>query len=126
MGASGLRTRRRWLNEVVPVGDLSYVVYPPAPALLVLPFVAAFGPEMNQAWPSIGFGALNVAIVSLILRRMGVERGPRVILSLVFAFGTITWYSAQAGLVLALRPRGGDAVHADGHLALPARRSARR
>jgi len=96
-GRLGLENAPSWLNEVVPVGDLSYVVYPPAPALLVLPVVAAFGPEVNQAWPSIGFGALNVAIVSLVLRRMGVGRGPRVILALVFAFGTITWYSAQAG-----------------------------
>ena len=96
-GRLGLENAPSWLNEVVPVGSISYVVYPPAPALLVLPIVAVFGPEVNQAWPSIGFAALSVAIVSLILRRMGVERGPRVILSLVFAFGTITWYSAQAG-----------------------------
>ncbi len=96
-GSLGLANAPSWLNEVVPAGNLSYVVYPPAPALLVLPIVAVFGPEVNQAWPSIGFGALNVAIVALILRRMGVGRGPRVILALVFAFGTITWYSAQAG-----------------------------
>lgn len=96
-GRLGLENAPTWLNEVVPADGLAYVVYPPAPALLVLPFVAVFGPELNQAWPSIGFGALNVAIVSLVLRRMGVERGPRVVLSLVFAFGTIAWYSAQAG-----------------------------
>jgi hypothetical protein len=96
-GRLGLADAPSWLNEVVPAGDLAYVVYPPAPALLVLPFVVVFGPEVNQAWPSIGFGALNVAIASLVLRRMGVERGPRVVLSLVFAFGTIGWYSAQAG-----------------------------
>jgi hypothetical protein len=97
-GQLGLTDAPPWLNEVVPAaGGLSYVVYPPAPALLLMPIVAAFGPGVNQAWPSIAFGAFNVAIVSLVLRRMGVERRPRIILSLVFAFGTIVWYSAQAG-----------------------------
>lgn len=96
-GRLGLENAPSWLNEVVPVGNLSYVVYPPAPVVLVLPFVIAFGSDVNQAWPSILFGAVNVSLVALILRRMGLEYRPRVILTLVFAFGSITWYSAQAG-----------------------------
>ena len=86
------------LNELVPSGTgLFWVVYPPAPAILLLPVVAVFGPDVNQAWPSIAFGALNAAIASVVIRNMGVARRPRVVLSLVFAFGTIVWYSAQAG-----------------------------
>jgi hypothetical protein len=97
-GELGIRDAPSWLNEVVPAGgDLSYVVYPPAPAIVLLPIVLVFGPDVNQAWPSIALGALNVALVSMILRAMGVERWPRVVLSLVFAFGTVVWYSAQAG-----------------------------
>ncbi len=97
-GRLGLTEAPGWLNELVPAANgLYYVVYPPAPAILLLPVVAIFGPDMNQAWPSVILGAVNVALVSAILRRMGVERMPRVVLSLVFAFGTIVWYSAQEG-----------------------------
>src|SRR5262245_34935113 len=33
-----------WLNELVPGGGGWYVVYPPVPALMLIPFVALFGP----------------------------------------------------------------------------------
>jgi hypothetical protein len=33
----------------------------------------------------------------VVIRGMGVARWPRIVLSLVFAFGTIVWYSAQEG-----------------------------
>ena len=46
---------------------------------------------------SVLLGAANVAIVYFILDGIGVRRRERVILSLVFAFGTIVWYSAAAG-----------------------------
>ena len=96
-GRWGLTEAPSWLNELVPWHGLYYVVYPPMPALVVLPLVALFGPGFQQAWASILLGAANVAIMATILRAMGVRRGPLVVLSLVFAFGTIVWYSAQAG-----------------------------
>lgn len=96
-GRLGLIDAPSWLNEVVPIGGLDYVVYPPMPALVLLPAVAVFGPEFEQGWASILIGAANVVIVHAILRGMGVERRPRVVLSLVWAFGTIVWFSAQAG-----------------------------
>jgi hypothetical protein len=96
-GSLGLADAPSWLNEVVPRNDLFYVVYPPMPAFVVLPFVALFGPGFDQGWASIVVGAANVAIVYAVLRGMGVARRERVILSLVFAFGTIVWYSAAAG-----------------------------
>jgi hypothetical protein len=96
-GSLGLADAPSWLNEVVPRNDLYYVVYPPMPALVVLPFVALFGPGFDQGWASIVVGAANVAIVYAVLRGMGVARRERVVLSLVFAFGTIVWYSAAAG-----------------------------
>jgi hypothetical protein len=73
------------------------VVYPPAPALVLLPAVWVFGQAFEQAWASILLGALNVVVASQVIRGMGVERGPRIVLSLAFGFGTIAWFSAQAG-----------------------------
>ena len=37
-----------WLNELVPGGGGWYVVYPPVPALLLVPFVALFGLDSQQ------------------------------------------------------------------------------
>ncbi|MFL5778592.1 MAG: hypothetical protein ACJ761_06580, partial [Chloroflexota bacterium] len=97
-GRVGLTEAPSYLNELVPAGNgLFYVVYPPAPAVLLLPIVAIVGPSFEQAWASILLGAANVAIASIVIRWMGVARWPRVVLSLVFGFGTIVWYSAQAG-----------------------------
>jgi hypothetical protein len=97
-GHLGLTEAPSYLNELVPARDgLFHVVYPPVPALVVLPAVWVFGPGFEQAWASILLGALNVAIASQVIRGMGVDRGPRIVLSLAFGFGTIVWYSAQAG-----------------------------
>jgi hypothetical protein len=88
-----------FLNELVPIGDsgLGYVVYPPMPAVLLLPFVAAFGSSLDQAGISILLGATNVFLASGVLARLGLRREVWVVLSLAFAFGSIGWYSAQSG-----------------------------
>lgn len=88
-----------FLNELVPIAgtDRGYVVYPPMPAVLLLPAVALFGPELDQAGISILLGALNVYLASGVLARLGLRHETWLTLSLVFAFGSIVWYSAQAG-----------------------------
>jgi hypothetical protein len=88
-----------YLNELVPIGQsgMGYVVYPPMPAIVMLPFVAIFGPSIDQAGISILFGAINVYLASGVLGRLGLHRLPWLVLTLVFAFGSIGWYSAQAG-----------------------------
>jgi hypothetical protein len=97
-GRLGLTNAPSWLNEVVPgTNGLSWVVYPPSPAIVLLPAVALFGPDIDQTWASVLLGAANVAVLSLVIRGMGVARWPRLVLSIVFGFGSIVWYSAQAG-----------------------------
>ena len=97
-GQLGLTESASYLNELVPSSTgLYYVVYPPAPAIVLLPPVAIFGRDFHQEYASILMGAFNVAIASWILRGMGATRGFRVVMSLVFGFGTIVWYSATVG-----------------------------
>jgi hypothetical protein len=87
-----------FLSEMLPGNDGRwYVAYPPAPAVVLLPAVAVFGSDFNQAWMTIFLGAVNVALVSIALANQGVSRRFRVIMSLVFAFGTVVWFSAQIG-----------------------------
>ncbi len=97
-GRLGLTEAPSYLNELVPGGNgLFYVVYPPMPALLLLPVVLVAGPDFDQAWASILLGAANVVLISWLIEGMGGSRRFRIVMSLVFAFGTIVWYSAQAG-----------------------------
>ncbi len=97
-GRLGLTEAKSWLNELVPgANGLYYVVYPPMPALLLVPVVLVVGHGFEQAWASILLGAANVAIMSVVIAGMGVSRWTRIVLSLVFGFGTIVWYSAAVG-----------------------------
>ena len=96
-GRLGLTEMPSNLNELVPFNGLAFVVYPPMPAIILLPAVLLFGPGFDQAWASILLGAVNVVVMHALLRGMGTARRPALVLALVFAFGTIVWYSAQAG-----------------------------
>lgn len=97
-GRLGVTEAPSWLNELVPGGGgLFYVVYPPVPAILLVPIVWLFGSGFEQAWASILLGAASAALMSMVIAGMGVARWNRIVLSVVFAFGTIVWYSAQAG-----------------------------
>lgn len=86
-----------WLNELVPFGGKFYVVYPPMPAVLLIPFVALFGPGFNQGLLSIGMGALNVALFTRVLGLWGFGPAKNALFGAAFALGTIHWYSVQAG-----------------------------
>jgi hypothetical protein len=97
-GKLGLDQGPSWLNELIPSANgLFYVVYPPAPAIVLLAPVAIFGPTFQQEWASFFLGAASVGLVALILGRLRLERGLRVVLTLVFGFGTIVWFSAEVG-----------------------------
>lgn len=86
-----------WLNELVPGGGGWYVVYPPVPAVLLMPFVALFGTEFPQQVASCAFGAIAVGLVWLILGRFALRMRQRLLLTLVFGFGTVFWYVAETG-----------------------------
>ncbi len=49
-------------NKLVPFGGQLFVVYPPMPAVVLMPFVLLFGEGIDQARVAILFGALNVAL----------------------------------------------------------------
>ncbi len=86
-----------WLNELVPGGGGWYVVYPPVPALLLMPLVAIFGTGFPQQLASCLFGAVTVGLVWLLLGRFDLRLAQRSMLTMVFAFGTVFWYVAETG-----------------------------
>lgn len=86
-----------WLNELVPVGDRWYVVYPPMPAILLVPFVALFGPDVPQNVVCALFGGVSVGLAWLLVRRLGLALVPAALLTAVFGFGTVHWWAASTG-----------------------------
>src|SRR5437588_203650 len=52
-----------WLNELIPINGVFYVVYPPMPAILAMPAVAIFGNGLSQTLFSIFVGSINVCLV---------------------------------------------------------------
>jgi hypothetical protein len=89
-----------WLNELVPATNGTtgwYVVYPPMPAILLMPFVAVFGTGLPQQVPSVLFGGAGVALVWLVLGRFALSARARAMLTVVFAFGTVFWYVTEVG-----------------------------
>jgi hypothetical protein len=86
------------LDELVPGrhGAL-YVIYPPMPAILLLPQVAISGLRANQTLTSVFLGSLNTSLVFLLMRRLTDSRRLQLWIAVLFGFGTIHWYLASLG-----------------------------
>ncbi len=80
-------------GDCVTFDDKAYVIFPPMPAVVAMPFVAIFGTGFH-AFASIGF-ACFIATLTLwwhIFGRLGVERETVVWLLLALAFGSPLYY----------------------------------
>lgn len=86
-----------WLNELVKWQGKLYVVYPPMPAILLMPFVAIFGISFHQSWLSIFLAAANVSLSYLVFLKIFKNKQLSLWGSLLYAFGTIQWFHAEVG-----------------------------
>ncbi len=86
-----------WLNELVPIGDKYYIVYPPMPAILLMPYVLIFGENASQTIFSVLLGAINSALVYILIRRLKFSLKTSLLITLFFAFGTNHWYLSSVG-----------------------------
>ena len=91
------RAAAPWLTELVPHEGKWYVVYPPMPAVMMLPWVALFGAEVHTSWVSIVLAACSVGLTFLLLRRTGHTPHASRWATVVFGFGTCFWYTALKG-----------------------------
>lgn len=82
-----------------------FVSFPPAPAVAMMPFVAATGVDFNDVLFTVVFAAFNVLLVFLLLRRLseggrsGRGRSDNIWLTLLFAFGTAHFWCSVLGQV---------------------------
>lgn len=86
-------------------GDRFYSSFPAFPSVLMLPFVAIHGYQLNDTSFGVLVGALAVALFYALLRRLSLtgesERSPRenAALALLLGFGTVFFYCAIRGEV---------------------------
>jgi hypothetical protein len=85
--------------------DKYYIYWAPLPAVLLMPFVALFGPDFSDVAFTVVIAALNVGLVALLLRRacqrevIALSALQRGLLVLFFAFGTVHLTLAPYGRV---------------------------
>lgn len=95
-----LQKSEPWLNELIPIKDNKFaVVYPPAPAIIAMPFIAIFGSNFEQQILSWIMGALTAFLWGLIAYQKSKNKFTSLWVFLVVAFGNITWYMSSVGSV---------------------------
>jgi len=85
------------LTELVSWNGHYFVVYPPMPAILLMPFVVIFGTSFYQPVLSIVLGAVNVSLAYIVLLKFFKDTKVALWVSILYAFGTIQWYHAEVG-----------------------------
>jgi hypothetical protein len=83
--------------ELARYPDGVYVINPPAPAVLLMPFVAMWGFDTNEVIVSMALGAAAGGLFWVATRQLGWDMRLSVGLTLVLAFGTNFWWAAADG-----------------------------
>jgi hypothetical protein len=83
--------------EISRVGSHSYVIPPPGPALVVLPYVAVRGVMANQTLASCVVGGIAAGLGVLLAARVAPARRDYLWLAVLQAFGTIMWFLSAVG-----------------------------
>jgi hypothetical protein len=92
-------------HDLILFGSRWFVPFPPGPALLLMPWIAALGVTFDEVALSIVIGAANVALTFCLLRSLARQGHSRLDatgaawLTALFAAGTVHWVSAATGTV---------------------------
>ncbi len=93
------------LGDTIILDGKVYIIYPPLPALMMVPFVAILGDKFSDVWFTWAFAALNIMLLFRTLEVMRVRsittRTPleNLILAITFGFGTIALWLCLGGRV---------------------------
>lgn len=85
--------------EVTRIGDRAYVMPPPLPALLMVPFAAVGLRGVQALVLGAVAGGLLAMVALFIAARMTERRVDQCWLAALFSFGTIVWHLSAAGSV---------------------------
>ena len=73
-----------------------YVIYPPLPAVILMPFVALFSDQTNQSVVSMLVAAISVGLAYLVFKEI-IDEKKAFLLSILYAFGSMLWYHSVIG-----------------------------
>ncbi len=93
-----------FFNDVVPVVNpdgsatgLGMIPFPPLPAIVLLPFVAAWGIATDEGLITALLGALDVALAFWLLGRLPIRPSVRAAMTIFAGAGAALWYAASIG-----------------------------
>jgi len=92
-------------SQIVERTKRSFVSFPPAPAVMMMPLAAIWGYQVNDVLLTVLLAALNAMLVYILLRRLseggrsGRSRRDNLWLTVLFAFGTAHFWSSVLGEV---------------------------
>lgn len=100
VGDTAERFGNWFFQDVLPVASTDgvgrgLIPFPPLPALVLLPFVALWGLQVDDQSVFTVLAAVDVAICWWMLGRLPLRPPVRLGTTLLFAFGTVFWYSAE-------------------------------
>jgi len=74
-----------------------YGIHPPLPAVLMMPFAAIWGTDVNQTIFSLIFGTINVALAWQLLGRLNISVNARIWFTIFYGVGTTLWFETING-----------------------------
>ena len=104
-GQTWLRIIPPYMDDLVFFNGRFYLYWAPFPAIVLMPFVAIFGVQLNDVFYTALMAAINVGLVAQLLRTachaefLRLSKTQRAILVFFFAFGTVHFMLAQYGRV---------------------------
>ncbi len=93
------------VHDSIIVNGKIYIIYPPLPALMMVPFVAILGNSFSDIWFTWAFAALNIILLFRTLEVMRVRRITNrtplenLIIAITFGFGTIALWLCLGGRI---------------------------
>ena len=102
VGATPTSPGNAFFQDVLPVPptdgvNRALIPFPPLPALILVPFVAAWGLAADGQLIYAIIGAIDVGIAWWLLGRLPIRQSARLGATIFFGFGTVLWYAAQIG-----------------------------
>jgi hypothetical protein len=93
-----------YFQDIYPLFDASgrptgqvLLPFPPLPALVLLPFVAAYGLFADQEAVAVGLAAIGVGAAWWMLGGLRIRFAVRALTTILFATGTVWWWAAAVG-----------------------------
>ena len=87
-----------YFQDVYPAGEgRALIPFPPLPAIVLLPVVAAFGLATDAALVAAVLGGINVGLAYRMVWRLTPDPLIAIMATLFYGFGTVAWYAGMLG-----------------------------